>query len=233
MVARAAVQFQGVTMEPFITFEGLDRMNKAVMKQLPQAVTWALNWTSFAARGLAVNALPKTFTIRSTWVERGFRVLRAMKRDFGTARHASTVGNLRPFMDFHVRGGRATKTGGETGTIVPVAARPTKTAAVKRKQFPRAVFKKRITADETAAQINAGRRAAAKWFAVDIPGTTDVGIYRRDAGAGEFAELWWRIVDDVRIPKRWPFNDQVERIARERLQRNFNRAMDKALKTAR
>ena len=212
-----------------IRFEGLDRMNQAVTTHVPQAVTWALNWTAFAARALVNNALPKTFTVRSTWVQRGFRILKAHKRDFGTLKHEAAFANTRPFMDFHVIGGRRFKTGGD-GTIVPVAARPMKLLKLKRGQMPNAVFKRRISANDTADQINAGRKPGFKWYAVDVPGG-DVAIFRRIND--RYSEHWWTIRDDVHIPQRWPFDQQVQRMARERLQKNFNRAMDRALRTAR
>lgn len=213
-----------------VKFTGIGRMKREVEKQLPQAMAWALNWTAFDARDVVASALPLTFTMRNTWVARGMRVLAAKKRDW--PRQKAIVGNTRPFMDFHARGGRKTKTGGKHGTIVPVEARKTKAAKLRLKTMPSAVFGRDISARMSAEQINAKAPAGGRWYARDLSSGA-VGIFHRKRKRDRHTELWWVLEREVEVPKRWAFEAQVDRVVERQLPRNFRRAMDRALRTAR
>lgn len=211
-------------------FEGVRHMSREVRKQLPIATKWMLDSTAFDARQVVGAALPLTFTIRSTWIERGLHVLKAKKGDFPHT--FAVLGNRRPFMDFHVAGGRDKKTGGKRGTIVPVRARKTKGAKLRLKTMPSAVFGRDISADMSAEEINKRAPAGGKWFARELPSGA-VGVFQRRRKRDRHAELWWVLEREVEIPKRWRFQDQVDKVAAKRLGPNFARAMDRALRTAR
>lgn len=89
------------------------RMFRNWQKQIPYALSQALNGTVLAAQGQLRKDLGKRFIIRSNWVSKGLQTRFATKRDL-----TAVIGSKDPFMREQELGGD--KTAQQQGMAVPI-----------------------------------------------------------------------------------------------------------------
>lgn len=89
------------------------RMFKGWQKQVPYALSQALNGTVLAAQGQLRKDLRKRFIIRTNWVSKGLQARFATKRDL-----AAVIGSKDPFMAQQELGGQKTAQG--QGMAIPI-----------------------------------------------------------------------------------------------------------------
>ena len=178
-------------------------------RHAPFGVAYALTLTAKDARGTLVKTLPDYFTVRSSWVANSMRHTPARK---GPNPEASVGTQFAP-MDLQTIGGKkAGKDGGDVA--VPYRARRTTEAKTRPASWP-------------------GRLLAIKAAYFHVP--SEHGgelVYQRIGKGGRHLRLWWVLAPVVRVKPRWPFAELVGETIKKRVQENFERAMDYALKTA-
>lgn len=177
-------------------------------KQLPFASSLALNWTLGDARDALIDELPRRFTIRNNWLERGIRIKRSNKR-----RLEGRVFTVDEILRLQIEGG--IKAGHGHAIALPRGVRRNPRGIIRRANRPRSLRRK------------------PRHFVQELRGG-DRGIYRRRTKKRYPIEFLWRLESgSVRIDSRFDFAGIVTRTARKVWSRNFGRAFGKALATAR
>lgn len=174
-------------------------------RQLPFAVSQALNSVAFEGRAAGIKAFQRDFDLRNKGFPRGvLRVDKATKRDLSAAvfdrrelEHLVTQqdgGVKRPRSGQHI--------------AVPRQARRT-ARGVARADRPRQIL------------------ASGKGFA------TERAIFRKVGRGGRQLKLMHSLIRQARIRPRLKFDRDIERVVLRRFDRHFQRALIKALRTAR
>ena len=175
-------------------------------RELPFALSQALTATAFDVRRQVVErTFPGAFEMRNKGFARGImRVDKARKRD-----PAAQVYDRRelPYLPMQETGGTKRPRHG-AHIAVPKGARRGARGVVKRDR-PRVVL------------------ASNKGF------KTPNAIFRRKGRGGRIVELLHILVSAARIRPRLPFGRDAERVALRRFDRQLQRALIKALRTAR
>jgi len=167
-------------------------------KQMPFVLAMTLTRVAQRAREDLQASLPRTFTMRGTWVPRSIRFRPARK-----GKHPeSAVGSLYAPMADHVEGGKRHKRG--DSVAIPVYARRSPKQKTTRGRWP----------------VNLLKRA--KFFAKDI-GDGKTGVFQR-IKAGRQIRLWWVIQRDAQIKKAWPWEDIAARANDDRILSAFEEA---------
>lgn len=186
-----------------------DRLDKLARQQIPFATALALTWTANEARDQVKAGLPSRFVIRSTWLERGIRTTPASKRQ-----PQAVVYSRDPFMVKQERG--ATKRPRAQFTALP--------RKIRRNQ------KQRITRSKRPAQI----LKRPNTFIQNLPGKTDrAGIFQRVGRKGRPRLLYVLDPRPMEVKPRFEFAKTVERVVTRRYDKNFGKALARALATAR
>jgi len=182
-------------------------------RQIPFALSLAVNYTAADAQARLREELPEHFTVRSTWVAKGIRISKLNKKgDDPTAE----IWTKDKYMERQVFGGLKTdETSGEY-VGVPIMARRPKTQRTTRGRWPGAL----------AAQRN-------KYGLSRIDGGTSDGAlglwrYRKN----KTPRLYWILKQSVFVRARWPFFETVHEVVDDRWKSNVVRAWDFALATA-
>lgn len=174
-------------------------------RQLPFAVSQALNATAFEGRGAGIKAFDRDFDLRNKGFARGIlRVDKATKRDLSAA-----VFDRRE-LDYLVTqqdGGVKRPRSGQH-IAVPRQARRTARGVAKADR-PRQII------------------ASGKGFA------TRRAIFRKVGRGGRQLKLMHSLIRQARIRPRLKFDRDIERLALRRFDRHFQRWLIKALRTAR
>lgn len=177
-------------------------------RQLPFATSLALNWTLGDARDQLIDELPRRFTLRNTFLERGIRLRNASKR-----RLEGRVYTVDDILRVQIEGG--VKTGHGHAIALPRGVRRNAKGIIRRANRPRSLRRK------------------PRHFVQKIRGG-DRGIYRRRTKKRYPIEFLWRLHEgSVRIDSRFDFVGIVRRTVRRRWPRNFGRALARAIATAR
>lgn len=95
-----------------------EHLERYAKRSLPYAIRNGLNTTAFEARKEWVAQLPKAFTLRNTWTEKGLRVDKAGGRSIATME--SRVGSIRDYMGEQEQGYTQRKRG-KHGVAIPTA----------------------------------------------------------------------------------------------------------------
>lgn len=187
------------------------RVHKKVRKQIPFALSKALNASALKAGADVRKGLSSRFTIRNKYVERGIRVGK-----FATKRKlVAEVGSTDPFMVTHETGGARLKKPGNTFYAIPTAAiRKGGKGRVTPSKFPARLLKRKgsfLTRAKSGAPMVAQRKGK-KRYPISI---------------------WWIFVRKAHIRKRLGFEAQVDVSVQKNFDKSFAKAFEAALRTAR
>lgn len=191
------------------TIPDLERKLSALARsQVPFATALALTMTAVDARDQVREELPRRFTIRRPWVSRGIRTSRATKR-----RPEAAVWSRDEFMIAQETG--ATRRPRGRSIALPRGIRRNVRQVVPRSRRPRRILENPRT---FIAPLRGGDR----------------GIFRRRGRKGRAPELLYRLESGaVRIRPRWEFEETVDQVVARRFERNFGRALARAIATSR
>ncbi len=179
---------------------------KKAQKQGAYILSSSLNNLAFEARKQLKEELPKHFTLRNKWTERSLYVWKARKGE-----SLVSVGSKAPYMADQVTG-NPSKTKDNGGWFaLPRAVRKSKKQLVRKTKWPNRLLQK-------------------KKFYME-----DGAIWERPPKRKKNAKprMMYRLEKQIRIKPRWPLHETVERVASSKWNEAFNKAWDRAFKTAR
>ena len=187
------------------------RVHKKVRKQIPFALSKALNDSAWQARIDVRRGLGSRFTIRNKYVERGVRVgKKASKRNL-----VAEVGSADRFMVTQETGGPRLKKPSNQFYAVPTAAiRKGGKGRVTPSKFPARLLKR-------------------KGFFL-TRAKSGVGMLAQRKGKKRYPlSIWWIFVRKANLRKRLGFEAQVDISVQKNFGKSFTKAFEAALKTAR
>jgi hypothetical protein len=180
--------------------------NQKIKRQIPFAFSLALNETIEDIREELIDDLPESFTIRSDWTKKGIRTKRSTKKNL-----VAVVGSKDSYMAEQVSGGTRQKK-----QAVPIQARPRETSKTPRSKWPKALIARK---GGFIADFGSGP-------AVYVPSRHRDPRQRR-------LRLMYRLVDEIKIPKRWPLETIFRRVVGRDWAKNVTRALKRALRSRR
>lgn len=187
------------------------QLDEVGRKQIPFASALALTRTAQAGQAALRHDMPKHFTLRSTWVQRGIQVKSARKQDWPA--QAAEVGTRDEFMVMHTTGGTKTPYRARALAIPGRTARTrTSTGRTKRSMQPRALLRK------------------PNHFVFD--GDNGDAFIAKRMGDGDLHVIWL-LRRQVRIKRTWPFKQVATGAAQRAYDREFGAALARAMATAR
>lgn len=227
----------------------VSRLVKALTKlgerNIPFAVARALTDLAMEIREGAKPRLKRLFHIRTTWVERGFRVVSA---DYRTAPGRGTiearVGHKDPYMALQQTGGDKLPKGREqaipqAGSALGAGMQMPRGSAGERttprgSNWPRHLIAaiESMKARQKAGKKSRNKAAKNKLVFLEharIP-TIAVRIANGRGTKGQFKPLWFLYSRPVDIPKRWDFLERGEAYAQRNYQRVLYRRVREAIK---
>jgi hypothetical protein len=175
------------------------------MKNLKFALALALTRTAKAAQAEVIRQLPERFTIRTTWVKRGIRIIPATKK-----RLQSSVIVKDDFMIRQEEGGEKRSLTGHA-VAIPVAIRASKRSVTRPSRYPGALLDK--------------PRHFLAPFRSD-PSTR--GLFRRRGKKS--LTLLYILKDSVDVPARFEFEETVGDVAAKVFGKELDKAVDVAFK---
>ena len=178
-----------------------------VNRELPWATAIALTRTAQDARKQLAEDLPSQFTIRTPYVARRLRYVKATPSN-----RVAYVGHLDEFMRLQAEGG--SRPAAASGFVaVPTAALrgSDNRGTTKKSAFPGALVRRGAFTAPTASG--------------------SIALYRRTS-TGELERLY-TLARSAEVRKAWPFAATVSRVAGERFPVRFREAMVKGLARAR
>lgn len=184
-----------------------DRLTRMARKQVPFATALALTWTAKDAQKAVIDELPKRFTIRSPWIERGIRIRKATKH-----KPEATVFSRDPFMRLQEEGGTK-RPSGKTFAI-PAQIRKSKAQRITKAKRPARVLKQKST------------------YIAPLKGK-NAGIFRKVGKKGRPKLLYVLRSGPQRVEPRLGMRETVERTVQKRWQKNFGKALARAIATQR
>jgi len=220
-----------------VTIPAMVDLSGKVAKQIPFAVSLALNAVTYQSREKAVAQLPKLFTIRNKFVAQGVNMLKSTKVDLSAA---VGIEGKRFFMQDHMEGGERHKGSDKLGSAIPLLARRSETDRLTPSKFPSAL----LAAD--------GKKKSRRMFFLNLAGHGRLGLVKRlttrqkksrgvlkrnfrgrkkgDAlkPREELAALYI-FEDDIDIKEVWDVFGMVQMVVNESWDREFHAALDKAL----
>lgn len=196
--------------------KGLTRyMNSLQKKQIPFATSQALNDTAFQAKKDQVIQLPKTLDSPTPFTKKGMRVKKANKRAPVATIYIEDKRN--EYMKYQVAGG-VRKPRNKTILVPTRNLKLNKYGNITRAQR-RKLFNDKKKHFTGTPQGMAGARA---------------GVWKRTgAGGRKGLVMVAEFKKQVKYEKKYPFHQQVNRIAARNFPVNFRKRFAQALKTAR
>lgn len=215
-------------------------------KQARFAMALALTRVAQEAQARVRGDLTENFTIRSPWVSKGIRIVRANPKTL-----EAVVFSKDDFMALQEAGGTKEPRSGKT-VAVPVGARRTKQAITRPSAWPKALLGKpgHFLAPLGTGGLYMGterirRDGSAKVRRSRSTLSETMGLWKR-AGAkvvmskGRYAgqrrqpiKLMYALKEEVEVKPRFLFRETVEQVARESFAMHFQQALREALATAR
>jgi len=183
------------------------KLGRIGRRQVPFATVLALTRTAQDGQEAVRSELPRRFTLRSSWLQRGIRVQAANK-----ARPVARVWSRDAFMVLQEVGG--TKSPRGRAIAIPKAIRRSERSRIPRSRRPRAILRRPRT------------------FVAPLRGG-DAGIFQRRGRRGAVRLLYALETDPVRIDPRWGFRSTVQDVVDRTFAGHFGRALARALATAR
>lgn len=220
-----------------VTIPSMIDLSGKVAKQIPFAVSLALNAVTFQARTGAVGALPKLFTVRNKFVAQGVNMLKSTKVNLSAA---VGIESKRAFMTDHMEGGERHKGDDKLGSAIPLLARRTKTDRLTQSKFPSAL----LSAD--------GKKKSRRLFFLNLAGHGRLGLMKRlssrqkksrgvlkrnfkDRKKGDALKpreelaAMYIFEEHIDIKEVWDVFGMVQMVVKEQWDREFHAALDKAL----
>lgn len=185
-------------------------------RHVPYAAARALTKTAQDAQAEVRRQLPRRFTIRNTFVEKGVRIKPARYRDNPIQ---ATVWDKDDFMRKQEDGGTHKPKSGRNLAIPTWKARRNKKDIITKANRPRQLLNKKYYFKITE---NTPNRQAHGF---------EPGVYKR-TGKGKFTKLF-SFAPSAKLEKRFDFVDTVLRTAERNVIPHFNRFMVEAIRTAR
>lgn len=177
-----------------------------VAREIPFAIAVALTRTARDARQRLVAELPQHFQIRTPYTEKRLRFKAATKRDL-----VAEVGHFADYMRLQAEGGR--KLPRKRAVGVPTAK--------LRQQSPSGTTTRNLWPSRLTRQ-----------GAFTLPTRSGaMALYRRLQDGS--LERLYVLAQAVDVQARWPFEETVEDVVRERWPINFNEAMRHGVSRAR
>jgi len=179
-------------------------------RQVPFAISRALNATAFDAQRAVKKNLHKTFTLRSKWTERGVRVIRSNKQKLVAV---VLMGKGREYMGLHEFGG--TRRAANKHIAIPEKIRRTKRSKISKARRPRSVLNRANT-----FKIEAGQES-------HLP----PGIYQRMARGR--LKMLYAFETSTTYKKVFNFDKTIEGVTNNRFDKHFTKFLAQAMRTAR
>jgi len=189
-------------------------------KQVPYAIATALNATILDTKEQLIEDLPKTFTIRSDWTEKGIRVRLAKKTKLG-----ASVGTVDEYMRRQAVGD--TKKPKDARMLgVPVKARANPKTKITPALWPGPIQRKQ-------KGFYRETKSGGKMLLVPRrPRKPKKGRARRkrraNASKGKLL-LMYILKSSIYVPKRWPLEKTLHIVATKRWVPNMAKAWKRAL----
>ncbi|MBF0140110.1 MAG: hypothetical protein HQL74_07505 [Magnetococcales bacterium] len=215
-------------------------LNKAfakIEKQMQFAASMALTETAKAIQAEVRQELPKKFTIRTGWIAKGIQVKAATKSNL-----VAKVVVKDEFMALQEEGGmKQSITGKALG--VPIGARPNPLSTTRPSMFPGALLKKTgyfiapITGKSLTARsegkngYNRRRRMNTTLITADHVGK--MALWHRRGKKSLPIDLIYIFESAVKITPRFGFREMAYKKAMEEGPKQFAKAFQKAMETAR
>jgi len=203
--------------------------------QLPFATSKAINDTVKDAQRAQQKQMGQTFTLRRpTWVKRGIKI-----KPFSDKRNLRAVIRVEPpggperaeIIARHEERGRREPHEGRA-LAVPIGARPTKKALVKKSIRP-AAFRFKQIATRGSIEVYKGRKRTFMIRRADGSGAVLQRIGPGRSGTFAGTRVLYRLKKSVPIAPRLEFFRTMRRVVEQKFAANYRRAFRRAAKTAR
>lgn len=192
------------------------RLNSVQRKQLPFAFSKTLNDTAFQVRKTVTGpTYNRAFDVKnSKFSGQSFRVFKATKRKLEASVTQVKVRQLyRGNLKMHAEGGiKRPRAGNIAIPSDKMKAKRTRTGRIGQANRPRQLLEKPRT---FIAVMPSGNR----------------GIWQRRGNKRLPIDLLYTLDSSVRITKSYMFFEDGSKVVRKKLQRNFSKAFDQAMKT--
>lgn len=192
----------------------LDDMRR---RQLPYVTAASTTKLAQLAQADVRSSLGSRFTMRSQWISKGIRIVRAEKKDWPAVQ--AIVGTLDWFMLPQETGAKRVPEGSRQHLPVPASGiRPTKETKIPRSKFPKALL--------------SGGRSKRRAFIRKLPGGVHAGqiaVLRR-TGTGRYpVQVLYLLESETKGKKRLGMQATVTATVRSNHARIFNEVMERAL----
>ena len=189
-------------------------INEHVIKQATFATSVALYNTAAEIRDTLKNSLPENFTIRNDWVGKGIRVRPGTSKGIMRTSRAISgmqveVGTVDAFMAMQELGG--TKKGKKNSVAIPL--REPQSEIMDKKKWPKALLKK-------------------PGYFINKRQDGRILVFQRLGQKRYPIKLKYSFARSVKIPPRWNMRERASQIVSAQYNKNFTRAFEHALATA-
>ena len=215
----------------------LRSLSRLERENLPFAEAVALNETAFQARVALMAQMPRKFNLRNNRLKKGFRVNKANKKQ---PTRESSVTHLDSWMSLHEKGGHKRPAKGASSMGVPAEGtlKRGRSASGKIRPgfWPRNLLKNKGATDPTKAGAMGGRgnrgKGRVKAFMVEHGGHQRI-VTREKRGADRDKLVGlYTMASEVKVKPRWDFEKTVRGVAKNKLAKNFQKAMARAVETS-
>jgi hypothetical protein len=208
----------------------VERGLREFARQIPFAVSYAMNLTARNAVEYMRSDIQRIFTIRNNWEALGITFKPASKRDL-----TLEIGSRHHYMAAQVLGG--TKEGKGGGTVgIPKVGRGDPRTTLQSKtppsKWPKALVAKSVGTFIGTVQTKRGPLYGV-WRRVNRSGETGKITRGKGKNTRLGLRLLYELAEKVNIKARWPMDRQVEAIWAGRWPTNAAEAVAYAIRTAR
>jgi hypothetical protein len=206
--------------------KAVKRLGDALDKQVPFATAVALTRTAMQARDAIREGLPSSFVLRNQFTRNGIRYQRAEKRQWPNA--YAVVGSISPYMEIQEEGG--TKAARAKAHSIPKGIRSAENRTVPRSKWPGRILAEdvQIRGGGRTKGAKKGSRTKPKPFLIQEQG--GVGVYVRKGRKRRLKRLYRLTREPLRVRGRHWLTEPVHRVVTANLGRNFERAIEEAMR---
>ena len=215
----------------------LRSLSRLERENLPFAEAVALNETAFQARAALMAQMPRKFDLRNNRLKKGFRVNKANKKQ---PTRESSVTHLDSWMTLHEKGGDKRPAKGARSMGVPAEGtlKRGRTASGKIRVgfWPRNLLRNEGATDPKKAGALGGRgnrgKGRVKAFMVKHGGHQRIVTREKRGADREKLVGLYTLAAEVKVEPRWDFEKAVRGVAKNKLAKNFQKAMARAVATS-
>jgi hypothetical protein len=189
----------------------ISSLSRKQRTQVPYALAGALTATAFDAQRAVKSNLEKKFTLRNRFTTKGIRVRKATKHNL-SARIFATPQTAR-YLEGHEYGETRTPQG--RSIAVPMSVRKSKQQKITKAKRPRTVLDKPNT------------------FRIVGDSRLPDGIYQRMRGKAKRLKMLYALEPSIRIKRRFGMEKTVRGVAKNKIRRNMQKSLSRALSSAR